>query len=1196
MEGGGPVAVSPSARPEGSSKNRVASASSRLDTDGPLSDFLEQQNAFFSHLHTDSASSHVEAAINGDCSVTSPLPALPSLSTVPPPSHADLASPPPLLSPGKENGIFGDPRDPFANLFSNSSSFSSSSASSASSSSASCEHSGDDDDSILSSSEIREQLRLQLAAARYVQQGAVPPAEILFRIHQALPKRERRKWRDANGRAARPAVTHILQKIRQGSRQEAFEQLEERRRLLDGLLDGKNRELYEQFCCFPESVRVQATLERRLHSLARFQESLRSAVVEEGRRTLAPPSALLLRPQVPRSLHERAFLCLCSCAGCCRKSHPVSERLLASSLADASSSQRKSDVVALHTKRENAPCCGCCCFGFCRGCVSRAAGAGAAASRPGEKKSGRKDDDEKREKGKRRATLAWPAASGCGVFDALGHVSGDDAWRRGPTGYLQRLAIKARHRTLSAVQQVYAAVQARPCPALQPPLRQQQQRRRLWHQAAAQVRSMEMREEWREKRAVAKRLAATAASQVAAIKQKQQQLREKAQKERMRLLKENDMASYMKLVEDTKNARLRELLAATDAFLTDLSVKVRAQQVATKDLARQHQMSEDRRKQTDDLGDGEAAFGDAHKGSGEAQKGGNEVEKIDKADEKTEETEKKEEREKKEKKEDDAQNSSGSWALGQDQYYAMSHQVQEEVQQPSTLTGGDLMPYQMAGLSWMLSLYNNDLHGILADEMGLGKTIQTIALLAYLKEFKNNSGPHLIIAPLSTLPNWADEFRRWCPSLKVVVLKGGRLERRELQRELRRGDFNVCLTTFDLAMRERHGLSFPNWRHLVVDEGHRMKNSKSKFHICVSEFRATHRLLLTGTPLQNNLAELWSLLNFLLPKIFSCASDFEKWFSQPFEGQGMPVEGGDPDGAGTAFLNEEERLLIINRLHAVLRPFLLRRVKKDVLKDMPERKEYLVRICLSAWQQAVYKQIQEKGLRTVDQVGHVTKRGFQNTLMQLRKIANHPYLFVDEYLVNEDLVRVAGKFECLDRMLPKLLHFKHKVLIFSQMTQVLDLMAEYMHLRGYKYARLDGSVGLTERKERMEEFNNAEVDTMIFMLSTRAGGLGLNLQAADTVVLFDSDFNPHQDLQAMCRAHRLGQTKQVKVFRLVTISGVEEIILEKANRKLNIDQMVIQAGMFDNKSSEELREEKLRLLLLLHKGTTGDTTATTPLQ
>ncbi|CBZ50516.1 snf2 family N-terminal domain-containing protein, related [Neospora caninum Liverpool] len=1248
MEGQRPTAAG-SERPEelhvsprGAGPDATASESLSLSRDRPLRDFLQQQSAFFSHTHS-RASCPAEhpslAALNGvaphpACSSPPPLSSLASLASLPPPvarplhllqqSHANPASNP-LFAPGKENGLFDGPRDPFANVFS-----SSSSASPA------------EDDAVLSSSEIREQLRLQLAAARYVQQGAVPPAEILFRIHQALPKQERAQWMNAtDGRATRPAVAHIRQKIREGSRQEAFAQLEERRRLLEyakhfasgqeddgsgcqrsvhacakgelastplftqrrrgrdarsGLLDGKHRDLYEQFCCLPESVRMQATLERRLHSLAQFQESLRGAIVEEGRRSLAPPgSALLLRPQVPRSLYERAFLCLCRCASCCRRQHPATERLLAAPALDASGPKKNGiDALAALAKKEDT-CCGCCCVGFC----GTATAPGSAAR--GDRKGGKKDDeDAKRENsGKRKTTVAWPAASGCGLFDALGH-EGEEPFRRGPARHLQRLAIKARNRALSAVQQVYAAAQARPCPALQPPLRQQQERRKLWHRAAAHVRSSELREEWREKRAIAKRLVTTAASQVAAIKQKQQQLREKAQKERMRLLKENDMASYMKLVEDTKNARLRELLAATDAFLADLSVKVRAQQVATKDLAKQHQMSEDRRKLTDSLEEGDSsASGFEGGGAGEQksdtegqkreekeeitpgnttenktenkteekggkaenktenkteEKGGKAEEKGGKAEEKGGKAEETSETEK-EEKEDESQNGAGSWALGQDQYYAMSHQVREEVKQPSTLTGGDLMPYQMAGLSWMLSLYNNDLHGILADEMGLGKTIQTIALLAYLKEFKNNPGPHLIIVPLSTLPNWADEFRRWCPSLKVVALK-----------------------------------------HLVVDEGHRMKNSKSKFHICVSEFRATHRLLLTGTPLQNNLAELWSLLNFLLPKIFSCASDFEKWFSQPFEGKGMPVEGSDIDTGGSAFLNEEERLLIINRLHAVLRPFLLRRVKKDVLKDMPERKEYLVRICLSEWQKAVYKQIQEKGLRTVDQVGNVTKRGFQNTLMQLRKIANHPYLFVDEYLLNEDLVRVAGKFECLDRMLPKLLHFKHKVLIFSQMTQVLDLMAEYMHLRGYKFARLDGSVGLTERKERMAEFNNAEVDTMIFMLSTRAGGLGLNLQAADTVILFDSDFNPHQDLQAMCRAHRLGQTKQVKVFRLVTISGVEEIILEKANRKLNIDQMVIQAGMFDNKSSEELREEKLRVLLLLHKGTTGDTRATTPLQ
>ncbi|PFH36155.1 putative SWI2/SNF2 Brahma-like [Besnoitia besnoiti] len=1136
----------------------------QLDAPGPVADshsvrdFLQAQRAFFAHTHT-----HAEPP--ADLSAARGLGCAPSAARRRPPVARPLHLPPAGASavpaPGKENALtVSGLEDSFQRVFEQA----------APSAAPGVE---DAEAEALSSAEIREQLRLQLVAARYVQQGAVPPAEILLRIHRALPEKEKRRWVADQDGAVKPVLAQLRQKIREGSRQEAFAQLEERQRLLDGLLDGKQRDLYEQFCYMPESVRMQAALERRLHSLARYQERLREAVLAEGRQSLLPPGgSLLLRPQVPRSLHERAFLCLCACASCCRRQHPAASRLVnataeaAHSPAGAAAQKQKAtESATLPPSRERATCgcCGCCCYGFC---------GATGAFAPAEKKKGKRDEEEgRRGKLATRSAVAWPAASGCGLFEALGD-GGESALSRGPAGQLQKLAIKARNRALSAVQQVYAAVHARPCPALQPPLRQQQQKRKLWHRAAAQVRSAELREEWREKRALGKRVVNATAAQVAAIRQKQQQLREKAQKERMRLLKENDMASYMKLVEDTKNARLRELLSATDAFLADLSVKVRAQQLATKDLTKEHQLSEDRRKMTDSLEEeGEAAA--EKKGEGRAEA------------EKPEQTEKQK-----------TEQGAGSWALGQDQYYAMSHQVREEVKQPSILIGGDLMPYQMAGLSWMLSLYNNDLHGILADEMGLGKTIQTIALLAYLKEFKNNPGPHLIIVPLSTLPNWTDEFRHWCPSLKIIALKGGRLERRELQRELRRGDFNVCITTFDLAMRERHGLSYPNWRHLVVDEGHRMKNSKSKFHICVSEFRATHRLLLTGTPLQNNLAELWSLLNFLLPKIFSCASDFEKWFSQPFEGKGMAVESHDAESAGSAFLNEEERLLIINRLHAVLRPFLLRRVKKDVLKDMPERKEYLVRISLSAWQKAVYKQIQEKGLRTVDHVGNVTKRGFQNTLMQLRKIANHPYLFVDEYLLNEDLIRVAGKFECLDRMLPKLLHFKHKVLIFSQMTQVLDLMAEYMHLRGYKYARLDGSVGLHERKERMAEFNNAEVETMIFMLSTRAGGLGLNLQAADTVILFDSDFNPHQDLQAMCRAHRLGQTKQVKVFRLVTISGVEEIILEKANRKLSIDQMVIQAGMFDNKSSAELREEKLRLLLLLRKGATGDTTATTPLQ
>jgi hypothetical protein len=311
----------------------------------------------------------------------------------------------------------------------------------------------------------------------------------------------------------------------------------------------------------------------------------------------------------------------------------------------------------------------------------------------------------------------------------------------------------------------------------------------------------------------------------------------------------------------------------------------------------------------------------------------------------------------------------------------------------------------------------------------------------------------------------------------------------------------------------------------------------------------------------------------LLPKIFQSADDFENWFNEPFS-----RIGDQQDDAAGAKLSEVEQMLVIHRLHIVLRPFLLRREKSEVLKDLPDKQEFVVRVELSEWQKIAYEQMSQNALRVVDVDGKVTARAMQNSLMQLRKICNHPYLFTDSYRQDRDLYRTSGKFEVLDRMLPKLIHFGHKVLIFSQMTQLMDILGDYFEWRGLKYYRLDGSTAIEERRERMHAFNTGN-EANIFMLSTRAGGLGLNLQTADTVIIFDSDFNPQMDLQAQDRAHRVGQKNQVRVFRLITESQIEQSILDKAHHKLDIDQKIIQAGMFNRSSSEEDRRERLRTIM-----------------
>uniref|UniRef100_A0A914EBK5 Uncharacterized protein n=1 Tax=Acrobeloides nanus TaxID=290746 RepID=A0A914EBK5_9BILA len=516
-------------------------------------------------------------------------------------------------------------------------------------------------------------------------------------------------------------------------------------------------------------------------------------------------------------------------------------------------------------------------------------------------------------------------------------------------------------------------------------------------------------------------------------------------------------------------------------------------------------------------------------------------------------------------------------------YYATAHRIKEKiVKQHSTLGGGDpnlnLKPYQLKGLEWMVSLYNNNLNGILADEMGLGKTIQTVGLITYLMEVKKVNGPYLIVVPLSTISNWVLEFDKWAPHIVKIVYKGTKDMRKRLDMQVKRGAFNVLLTTYDYVMREKSVLGKIRWKYMIIDEGHRMKNHNCKLTITLNAFfHAQHRILLTGTPLQNKLPELWALLNFLLPSIFSSCGTFDQWFNAPFATTGEKVE-----------LNQEETMLIIRRLHKVLRPFLLRRLKKEVESELPEKTEYVIKCEQSALQKILYKHM-EKGL-LLDSKRKEAATSLNNTMAHLRKLCNHPFLFVNveqeckafwktDVVGGKDLYRVAGKFELLDRILPKLKANGHRILIFSQSTELMHILEDYFFYRQWKYLRLDGSTNADKRAELMHTFNEPGSDIFIFMLSTRAGGLGLNLQAADTVIIFDSDWNPHQDMQAQDRAHRIGQQREVRVLRLITVNSIEEKILAAARFKLNIDEKVIQAGKFDQRTTDAERRRILEEII-----------------
>jgi ATP-dependent helicase STH1/SNF2 len=507
-------------------------------------------------------------------------------------------------------------------------------------------------------------------------------------------------------------------------------------------------------------------------------------------------------------------------------------------------------------------------------------------------------------------------------------------------------------------------------------------------------------------------------------------------------------------------------------------------------------------------------------------------------------------------------------------FHQAAHAAKEQItEQPSILVGGDLKSYQIEGLNWTVSLFNNGLNGILADEMGLGKTIQTIALITHLMERKANPGPYLIVVPLSVLPNWRLELEKWAPSVKLVVFKGPDATRKRIfKEEMADFQFNVVLTTYEYIMKGKALLGKFLWQYIIIDEGHRIKNAESKLAVMLGhKYKSKNRLLLTGTPLQNNLSELWALLNFLLPQVFNSSASFEAWFNEPMAK--LSATGGSEEESA---LNEEEKLIIVNRLHAILKPFMLRRMKKDVESQLPQKSEVVLKVELSGWQKLIYRQLKNEGLRSVDSEGRAVNKQMMNLMMQLRKACNHPYLFWgDLNFPNEALYRASGKFEMLDRMLPKLHKTGHKVLIFTQMTKILDLMEEFLTWRHWKYLRLDGTTRSEERGQVVDQFMDKDAGNWIFLLTTRAGGVGLNLQVADTVIIFDSDWNPQMDMQAMDRAHRIGQQSEVRVFRMITNTQIEEEIFSRAKAKKNVNEIVVR----ETNEDETDRQARLRKLL-----------------
>ncbi|KAK2019331.1 SNF2 family domain-containing protein [Colletotrichum eremochloae] len=473
--------------------------------------------------------------------------------------------------------------------------------------------------------------------------------------------------------------------------------------------------------------------------------------------------------------------------------------------------------------------------------------------------------------------------------------------------------------------------------------------------------------------------------------------------------------------------------------------------------------------------------------------------------------------------------------------------------QPPGLRRGKLMDYQIEGVNWILWNYHENKNVILADEMGLGKTVQVIGLISTLVHSEPKCWPFLIVVPNATCPNWRREIKQWAPDLRVVTYHGGK-QAQDLAYEFelfpnrsQNIKAHVVVMSYDSAQddRTKHKFSSVQWAGLVVDEGQRLKNDKSLLYTALRSMRFPFRLLLTGTPLQNNKRELFNLLQFIDPA--QNAAKLDEEFHE-LNGQNLPA------------------------LHSRIKQYFLRRTKAQVLKFLPPMAQIIVPVSMSILQEKLCKSIIAKSPDLIkaifadDKINKKERGSLNNILMQLRKCLCHPFMYseaveersLDPVKMHQNLISASGKLMLLNIMLPKLKERGHRVLIFSQFLDQLDIIEDFLNGLGFQHRRLDGKMNSLEKQKHIDAFNEPDSEIFAFLLSTRAGGVGINLATADTVIILDPDFNPHQDIQAISRAHRIGQKHKVLCFQLMTKNSAEEKIMQIGRKKMALDHVMIE--------------------------------------